>query len=195
METVKPLGERFRVRLQDTLQVINGGTPSKNYIKIQPGIHDLERIANPYPPNDAPWLVLVGTMFGQAEGAWRQWEGAKWGKSEVQFIPTGIDIADSTQWLKLSDVMVSSKQFDKNYYAPKKDGVFDHCALCGKHVANKGENTAWIEHTTSGLLIPNGVEVPIEGTGDYQGHQSQGCFPVGPECAKKVKGYVSYWKP
>lgn len=102
---------------------------------------------------------------------------------------------DSTQWLKVSDFMLPHNTLEKNRRVSNKTG-FDHCFFCGKYVADKGEKTAWVEQTTSGLLIPNDVYVPIEGEpNNYQGHNSQGCFPVGPECAKKVPGYVRYWKP
>lgn len=39
---------------------------------IPAGIHEIERIPNPF-GYKAPWLVLKGTKIGASEGSWRQW--------------------------------------------------------------------------------------------------------------------------
>ena len=69
-------------------------------------------------------------------------------------------------------------------HAMKPDGKHGKCILCGRPVNNPG---GWIEHKFDLTLIEPGS--PESG-----GAQSQGCFPVGPECAKK-KGLGPYLIP
>ncbi len=58
----------------------------------------------------------------------------------------------------------------------------NECEYCGKKV---GKNPLHVHVTTDGLCVPNDIE-------DEQltaaGHQSQGCFPIGNNCAKKLFG-------
>lgn len=51
----------------------------------------------------------------------------------------------------------------------------DTCFICGKRTAGKA-NTKMVQYLTNGNIVSTLEE--IEG--------SQGCFPVGPECAKKL---------
>lgn len=56
--------------------------------------------------------------------------------------------------------------------------VVDECFVCGRGLTEKGlDRASWIEHTTSGYLVP---------VADPSPEDSQGCFPVGSECAKSV---------
>lgn len=53
----------------------------------------------------------------------------------------------------------------------------DQCFLCGRPLTAKAvENGSYIHLTTSGFLVER----------DYEGDDSQGCFPVGSECAKRI---------
>lgn len=55
----------------------------------------------------------------------------------------------------------------------------DECFLCGRGLTERAvENGWWIEMTTDGMLIKAGT--------DTTGLDSQGCFPVGSECAKRL---------
>lgn len=61
---------------------------------------------------------------------------------------------------------------DKRY-----GGGMNQCLICRKGMTEKGIEKAWWVHmTTTLMLAPIGTEVP----------DSQGLFPVGSECAKKV---------
>lgn len=53
-------------------EVLDGAARGKK-VNIPPGRHEVERIPNPfgYP---GTWLVLKGTIIGQGEKAWRQWQ-------------------------------------------------------------------------------------------------------------------------
>jgi hypothetical protein len=55
----------------------------------------------------------------------------------------------------------------------------DTCFVCGKRTA---KNT-FVHYTVEGYLIPADIdEIEIE----FRNLESQGCFPIGSECAKKV---------
>lgn len=86
---------------------------------------------------------------------------------------------DSSTWPSIDSVIRADAEKRAWDMGAGPDG---NCFVCGRPVH---QCRTWIEHTTSGLLIPAGVAVPMESEGYYQGHESQGCFPVGPECAKK----------
>lgn len=67
---------------------------------------------------------------------------------------------------------VRSKNYEKNI-----DRLMEHsdtCLICGLRI--KG-NIKYIQMTTDGYLINEDAEVS----------NSQGCFPIGPECMKKIK--------
>jgi hypothetical protein len=55
----------------------------------------------------------------------------------------------------------------------------DTCFVCGKRTA---KNT-FVHFTTRGFLIPANID---ESQLDQFNLESQGCFPIGSECAKKV---------
>lgn len=53
----------------------------------------------------------------------------------------------------------------------------DVCFRCGRPLTQKAsDNGWWIQMTDSGVLVPK----------DYSEVDSQGCFPLGSECAKNV---------
>ncbi len=53
----------------------------------------------------------------------------------------------------------------------------EECFLCGRGLTQKGlANAWWIHLVTDGTLTTKDDETP----------ESQGCFPVGSECAKKI---------
>lgn len=58
----------------------------------------------------------------------------------------------------------------------------DECEHCGRKV---GKNPLYVHIMTSGIIVPNGItEDDIEKIDE----QSQGCFPLGNGCAKKLFG-------
>lgn len=67
---------------------------------------------------------------------------------------------------------------------PKRpDDVQENCCEhCGKPL---GKNPLYVHVNTNGTILPNGVqEEDLPGIG----MQSQGCFPIGINCAKKLLG-------
>lgn len=65
----------------------------------------------------------------------------------------------------------------QNKNAKENWGDFNEnqCCLCGKKV---GENATFVHYLTNGN---------ITNVNDDEVENSQGCFPVGSECAKKIK--------
>ena len=62
------------------------------------------------------------------------------------------------------------------------DTQVDECEHCGRKV---GKNPLYVHVMTSGIVVPNGTtEEEIKSIGE----QSQGCFPIGNGCAKKMFG-------
>lgn len=62
------------------------------------------------------------------------------------------------------------------------------CEYCGKPVGGK-KNTRYVHVLTNGKILPNEItdEEVIECAKEI-GDQSQGCFAIGSECAKKLLG-------
>jgi len=59
----------------------------------------------------------------------------------------------------------------------------DECFLCGRGLTEKAvENGRFIHLTTDGLLVPQ----------DAEGIDSQGAFPVGSECAKRLPKALAF---
>ena len=58
----------------------------------------------------------------------------------------------------------------------------NECEHCGKKV---GKNPLYVHIMTSGVIVPNGIN---EDDVEKVGNQSQGCFPIGNGCAKKLFG-------
>lgn len=64
-----------------TFTVLDGANNGKE-VPLPIGEHEIERVPNPF-GHDAPWLVVKGTLIGQVEEAWRQYEGEENGDWEV----------------------------------------------------------------------------------------------------------------
>lgn len=58
----------------------------------------------------------------------------------------------------------------------------DECEHCGRKV---GKNPLFVHIETSGNIVPNGIN---EEDLERVDKQSQGCFPIGNGCAKKLFG-------
>jgi hypothetical protein len=89
-----------------------------------------------------------------------------------------IEVITVAEW----DI-VSLEQKEQN---AKKHNRATHgiepCHLCGQTISDKSLPTAWYVHMSTGCeLLPIGIEI-VEG--------SQGYFPIGASCAKRIpKGY------
>lgn len=68
--------------------------------------------------------------------------------------------------------------------APKRqnaDGFHHQCLICGRKMSDKAiDRGVWVEMSVRLKLIPVGHPLSNDPA------ESQGCFPVGSECAKKV---------
>lgn len=67
----------------------------------------------------------------------------------------------------------------------------DECFFCGRGLTASGLANAWWVHlTTSGYLVTQDYGSVREDAGEVQAAEefrlSQGCFPVGSECAKRI---------
>ena len=58
----------------------------------------------------------------------------------------------------------------------------DECEYCGKKL---GKNPLYVHVMTNGIIVPNDIN---EEDINKIGEQSQGCFPIGQGCAKKLFG-------
>lgn len=66
----------------------------------------------------------------------------------------------------------------------------EQCEYCGKKTG-KGSNTRYVHILTNGMILPNGVDGDMVTEMNSKGlfhSQSQGCFALGSECAKKLLG-------
>lgn len=70
------------IKLKHPVDVIDAGPKEKVHKTLQPGVHEVQRIDNPF-GWQMPWLVLVGTKIGQSEEAWRKWQSPDWGDKQV----------------------------------------------------------------------------------------------------------------
>ena len=77
--------------------------------------------------------------------------------------------------MHIMDYRVANATFDRNSKAKSNVENRQDCHICGKGV-NSRTCTTWVELDTDATLIAVGVE----------DEESMGCYPVGPECAKKV---------
>ena len=73
--------------------------------------------------------------------------------------------------------LIRSAKYDDNV---ERFGDHSHtCFVCGKPTAKR----SFIHFTTDGLLVPANIDQSDLAKYDLE---SQGCFPIGSECAKKV---------
>jgi len=85
--------------------------------------------------------------------------------------------------------VITREEWDVVSFDQKKENAkkrnrstFGHepCKLCGQVISDKALDTSWFVHmTVSGELFPVAVEL-----GDHEG--SQGFFPIGASCAKRI---------
>lgn len=82
-----------------------------------------------------------------------------------------------TTTLDIDAIRLPAEQRAANARLGKGEPV-DECFVCGRGLTERGlERATWIEHTTSGRLVAVDDLIPSD---------SQGCFPIGTECARKV---------
>lgn len=80
--------------------------------------------------------------------------------------------------LRLDDYRADWETFDRNEARDHRGVPGEPCLLCGRHLTETAIRNGWsIEITTGGQIIPNDHHVDLD---------SQGCFPIGSECAKKI---------
>lgn len=80
------------------------------------------------------------------------------------------------------------------YISPMRDrnnekyGSGDFCICCGKPIKDM-EKTKWVHMNEGWLALHSSVS--YQNCFDLTGYNSQGCFPIGNECAKKMpKNFV-----
>ncbi len=91
-----------------------------------------------------------------------------------------MDITSTTQQFITRDIWdtISDEQKDINAKRHNRStsGV-EACKLCNRTISDKVLDKSWFVHmTVDGALVANGVET----------NDSQGYFPVGSDCAKKI---------
>ena len=80
---------------------------------------------------------------------------------------------------ELKSILEYSKKYNLWSNPNKKEIIYndeEKCEYCGKKLGN---NRLFVHITTDGVCLPNSINI-ID--------QSQGCFPIGSECAKKLFG-------
>lgn len=84
---------------------------------------------------------------------------------------------------EIQQVLLESKKYNiwNNPKIKGKHTEFDNCEYCGKPV---GKNPLYVHVTYMGTCLPN--EITEDEVNEFE--QSQGCFPIGPECAKALFG-------
>ena len=82
----------------------------------------------------------------------------------------------------------------KLYRSPKKENNNDtygehgsECICCGRPMA--AGSVQWV-HMNEAWLAVNPKSVTEDNCEEPTGYKSQGCFPIGNECAKKMKGFT-----
>lgn len=81
----------------------------------------------------------------------------------------GIDVIDLDS--------IRSSKYDENIERYGDD--VNTCFICGKPTAKN----LYIHFSTAGFIVPADID---ETELDFRNLESQGCFPVGSECAKKI---------
>ena len=83
----------------------------------------------------------------------------------------------TTEAVLASDFQATWEEREVNRQRFNGSKHVDECFLCGRGLTEKAvENGRFIHLTTSGFLVPQ----------DAEGVDSQGAFPVGSECAKRL---------
>lgn len=83
----------------------------------------------------------------------------------------------------LSSIQPTSEGWDRNSRLPAKGSHDERCMACNRPMANYDDQkgTAMVHMDTEGKLIRIGS---ADDDDEFEG--SQGCFPIGAECAKKI---------
>ena len=93
---------------------------------------------------------------------------------------------DDPRWLDLTPFKVSGDQFARNE-GIYREGCDDNCRLCGKPLNTTRKTTGWVRLPCGDDAWPYDEELPA----DFE-RDDMGCYPVGPECVKKLpKTYYS----
>jgi hypothetical protein len=63
----------------------------------------------------------------------------------------------------------------------------DNCICCGKKL--NLDSCFWVHMNTDWMAVNPSI-VNDENCAELTGANSQGCFPIGPDCAKKMTGFI-----
>jgi len=81
------------------------------------------------------------------------------------------------------------------YVSPMKDRneqkyglITNQCICCGKPI--KEGHKLYVHMNTNGVAI--NPQIMEDKCKELTGAESQGCFPIGNDCAKKMKGFVLF---
>ena len=66
----------------------------------------------------------------------------------------------------------------------------EQCICCGKPMSENHPMGAYHVHMNTKGVSVNPEIVTEENIVELTGAESQGCFPIGNDCAKKMKGFV-----
>lgn len=89
------------------------------------------------------------------------------------------EVVTLPETIRARDLQADSATMDRNRSRHTVSAI-DECFLCGRGLTEKARDNGWSIHLhVDGTLIPNGQDVGDE-------HGSQGWFPVGSECAKRI---------
>lgn len=86
--------------------------------------------------------------------------------------------------MKASDLQApaNERQANERKFRLSRTAV-EPCFLCGRPLTEQAVENGYLIHlTTADLLVPE----------DYVGSDSQGCFPVGSECAKRIPADLKF---
>lgn len=81
--------------------------------------------------------------------------------------------------------LYQSPKYEKNADLDPKEAEDDRCVCCNKPLNTKDKY--WVHMETGWKIVPNGAEIEIDYSHEEEGKiYSQGMFPVGNACAKKI---------
>ena len=81
--------------------------------------------------------------------------------------------------VRASDFQASWEVRDANAQRFNSSKHEDECFFCGRGLTESAVKNGWWVHLTVGGLL-------VEQDWDEVANESQGCFPVGSECAKRI---------
>jgi len=78
-----------------------------------------------------------------------------------------------------ADAFQADPEVRRANYRRSTHNHVDVCFFCGRGLTQSAlDRGSWVHMTVGGMLVPRGTEVPDD--------ESQGCFPVGSECARRI---------